>query len=132
MKATVILKKLLTGACFWYTAASVIILTAAMLITGDTSGSVAAVSHLLLFPFGLALSGAGMVFRCSGLPRWARLLLHFFITLAAFFCFLWLPSGVNINATSVFTALLLLSLAYWLICLIVILTRKRFRSFKEE
>ena len=132
MKATVVLKKLLAGACVYYTAISLAVLLAAALLGGDLEGSVSAVNHLLLFPFGLALSGGGMLLHSRAMRPGVRLLLHYLITLAAFFCFLWLPSRAGATAGAVFAALLGLSLAYWLICLIVILTRRRFRSFKEE
>lgn len=132
MKASVILKKLFTGACVYYTVVSLAVLIASALLGGDLNGTFTSLNYLLFFPFGLALSGAGILYRNSGLPYWGRLLLHFLITLAAFFCFLWLPSGANSNASTVLTMLLLLSIAYWVICLIVILARKRFRSFKEE
>ena len=119
MKATVILKKLITGACVYYAAASLIVLVTAALIRGDLNGTVAALNYLMLFPFGLALSAAGMLVRCGRLPGWGRWLLHFLITLAAFFCFLWLPSNANAGASSVLMVLLLLiQLGYIRIALI--------------
>ena len=132
MKISEILKKLFTGACIYYSAASVALILLKLILSGAQNSVISVISFLLLFPFGLTVSGAQMVYRRSPLPSWSRLLLHFLMILSAFFLFLWLPAQSHASAGSTLVALFLLTVAYWVVFLIVKLTVKRFHSIKEE
>ena len=133
MKVSTILKQFFVGACVYYTLASVVLLLLNIILDGgNLERMIGLTNFLLLFPFGLALSGAGMIYRHTSMPRWSRLLLHYLITLLAFLFFLWLPSRAATTPTAIMTALFLLSLLYWAIYLIAVLSRKRFQSFREE
>ena len=132
MKISNIFKTILTGACVYYAVASLILLLMKLILDGDLDGIISVGNFLLLFPFGLAVSGAQFIYRLSPLPRWARMLLHYFISLAAFLLFLWLPSRARVSPSSTPIALFLLSLLYWAVYLLGSLAKKRFHSFREE
>lgn len=132
MKITGIVKTILTGACVYYTAASLILLVVKLILDGDTGGIISVGNFLLLFPFGLSISVAQFICRLPSLPRWGRMLLHYLISLTAFLLFLWLPSKAQTTPSSTLVALFLLSLLYWALYLLGRLTKKRFHSFREE
>ena len=132
MKTSNVIKNLLTGACVYYAIASLALILLRLILIGSTNGVISIVSFLCLFPFGLAISGAQMIYRRSSLPAWSRLLLHFLIIFLAFFLFLWLPAQTKASPVNTLIVLFGLALVYWIVFLIVHVTVKRFRSFKEE
>lgn len=132
MKITKIVKTILTGACVYYAAASLILLVAKLILDGDAGAIISVGNFLLLFPFGLSISVAQLIYRLPSLPRWGRMLLHYLISLTAFLLFLWLPSKAQTSPSSTLVALFLLSLLYWFLYLLGRLTKKRFHSFREE
>ena len=123
--------KLLTGTCVWFTLLAVGLMLIRVLSEGDFDGIIGIPRFLLLLPCGLFLSAAGLVMRHTSLPGWSRLLLHYFLTVLAFFLFLWLPGGTTSGVRNLLAfafATLLYAVGYG----IVMLTRHRFHSFREE
>ncbi len=133
MKFSVVLKRLFTGACVYYSAFSLALLLINVVLAGGTDGRVIGVLNvLLLFPFSLALSAAEFIRKNDKLSGAVRMLLHYFIFTAAFMLFLWLPSKTSKSVINVLLTLFLLTVLYWLTYLICHFTKKRFHSFKEE
>ena len=133
MKTSAIIKKLLTGACVYYSVFSLILLTVSVLFKGGIENvGIGVLNVLLLFPFAFALSGAEFVRKNTKISGAARLLLHYLILSAAFLLFLWLPSNMTKNLGNGLMMLLIVTVLYWLIFLICRLTVKRFHSFREE
>lgn len=133
MKTSVVIKRLLVGACVYYSVFSLMLLIINVMINGQVAGSALSVPNvLLLFPFSFSLSGAEFIRKSEKLSGGVRMLLHYLILAAAFLLFLWLPSNTQKTVQSAFLLLFLVSIVYWLICGICRLTVKRFHSFEEE
>ena len=133
MKFSTLIKQLLTGACVYYAIASLLLLLINILIKGSISEvAISVLNVVLLFPFGLAMSGAQMLLKSPSLPKLAGMLLHFTITLTAFLLFLLLPANPHAKAGYYLIALLLVAILYWIGYAVVTLTKKRFQSFREE
>ena len=132
MKFFSILKQLLRGMCRWYTAISLVLLVAG-LAAGNGQSYLDATSFLLLFPFGLAMAGAGCLYRTQTVARWLRWLSHYAITLVAFFVFVLLPHlGGTVSPTSVLILCVLLTIVYWFLFLLVHIFQARIRRILEE
>ena len=133
MKTSVVIKRLLVGACIYYSVFSLVLLTINVIITGQVAGSVLSVPNvLMLFPFAFSLSGAEFIRKSDKFSGGIRVLLHYLILAAAFLLFLWFPSNAQKTIQSALLLLLLESVVYWIIFAICHLTAKRFHSFKEE
>lgn len=131
MKALLTLKKWFTGGCVWYAVISLGLLLVEKLIGSDKL-AVNANSFLLMFPFGLSVSGGSLLIKNEKIARWIRWLSHYGITVAAFFLFLLLPAGVSLSPASVLLLFFFLSLLYWLLFFLVHIFRKRFKRIFEE
>ena len=114
MKTLQALKQWLCGASVWFTAVSLSMLLVGILFL-PSMDYISTLSYFLFFPFGLCMSAAGMLRRVKPIPLALRNLFHYLITLASFILFVYLPSGANLSLPSVFFALLLFSMIYWII-----------------
>ena len=133
MKTSTAIKQLLSGACIYYTVASLLVLGISILIKGSLNAVVIGVGNvLLLFPFGVAMSGAQMILQHTKQSNGMRRLWHFLITLTAFYLFLWLPARAKSQFTGHLLALVLITLLYWVVILIAHLIKKRYHSLREE
>ncbi len=126
-----ILSGLFTGTCVWFTVLSVIFIVIRAIASGIDGAILEVSSFLLLLPCGLLLSSAGLIYRHSPLATWLRFLLHWLLTLTAFFCFLWLPSGDRSGVKNLL-AIAFFTLAYVIVFVIVYFTRQRIKNIKEE
>ena len=82
---------LLQKVCLWYSGISLLILV--VLFFSDSKDASAIRNLLLIFPFSLCLSVAGLVRRSERLPAAARIVLHPVCVLGGFFLFFYLPLG---------------------------------------
>jgi hypothetical protein len=126
-----LVKRWLVGACVWYAAVSLCFLTVE-LFAGSDSYAIAAKSFALLFPFGLCMSLAGMLYGSARVPRWGRMLSHYLITVLAFTLFLVLPSQKVFNPVFVLLLLVLLTVLYWILFALVHIFRGRLKKIMEE
>jgi hypothetical protein len=134
MKFSVALKKTFTAACIYYAVISLaLLLLQAIANGGFHSTAVGTLNFLLIFPFSLSISVAQAIHLHASFSAAARRLLHYLIFTLAFFLFLWLPSlNADSKPMNSLIVLLLFSVLYWLVALIVSVTKKRFHSFREE
>jgi hypothetical protein len=133
MKTSVVIKRLLVGACVYYSVFSLMLLIINVIINGQVAGSALSVPNvLLLFPFSFSLSGAEFIRKSEKLSGGVRMLLHYLILAAAFLLFLWAPSNAQKTIQSALLLLFLESIVYWIVYAVCHLTVKRFHSFKEE
>ncbi len=133
MKTSVVIKRLLVGACIYYSVFSLVLLIINVILNGQVAGTALSVPNvLLLFPFSFSLSGAEFIRKSDKLSGGIRVLLHYLILSVAFLLFLWLPSNAKKTLESALLLVLLESIIYWVVFAICRLTVKRFHSFKEE
>ena len=129
MKIPNLCKKLLVGACVYYTLVSILFL----LLSGGLVGTPSFNANSLLFlPFGFSLALAGELLTSKKLSAFSRALSHYAITLLAVLFFLILPAGGGMKASSILILMLLLSILYWLIFWIVTLLRRRIKRLMSE
>ena len=108
MKAFAKIKQWFTGGCVWYAVVSIIFLILDLALSKDATHVISSTSFLLIFPFGLSMSGAGMIYK-SKLPRWSRILLHYTISVVSFLLFMLLPAGSASTGVYVLLMLVLLT-----------------------
>ena len=126
------MKRWFVGGCVWYAVVSLVFLIIDVVLSAsDATHVISSTSFLLIFPFGLSMSGAGMLFR-SKLPRWSRILLHYGISILAFLLFMLLPAGSASSGVYVLLMLVLLTVIYWSLFAIVHIFAERWKRVLEE
>lgn len=131
MKTFAKIKQWFTGGCVWYAIVSVIFLIIDLALSKDATHVISSTSFLLIFPFGLAMSWAGMIYK-SKLPRWSRILLHYVISVVSFLLFMLLPAGSASSGVYVLLMLVLLTVIYWILFAIVHIFAARWKRVVEE
>ena len=132
MKTFTKIKQWLVGGCVWYAIISLIFLIIDLIISSNNATHVvSATSFLLMFPFGLSMSGAGMLYS-SKLPRWSRILLHYVISVVSFLLFMLLPAGSISSGVYVLLMLVLLTVIYWILFALVHIFQVRWKRVVEE
>ena len=131
MKAFAKIKQWFTGGCIWYAVVSIILLIIDLALSKDATHVISSTSFLLIFPFGLSMSGAGMIYK-SKLPRWSRILLHYTISVVSFLLFMLLPAGSASTGVYVLLMLVLLTVIYWILFALVHIFATRWKRVVEE
>ena len=132
MKTFSKIKQWFTGGCVWYAIISLLFLIIDLALSQkDATHVISSTSFLLIFPFGLAMSGAGMLYR-SKLPRWSRILSHYVISVVSFLLFMLLPAGSTSSGVYVLLMLVLLTVIYWILFALVHIFAKRWKRVVEE
>ena len=132
MKTFKKIKQWFTGGCVWYAIISLIFLIIDLIISQkDATHVISSTSFLLIFPFGLAMSGAGMLYK-SKLPRWSRILSHYVISIVSFLLFMLLPAGSTSSGVYVLLMLVLLTVIYWILFALVHIFAARWKRVVEE
>jgi hypothetical protein len=132
MKTFSKIKQWLVGGCVWYAVISLIFLIIDIALSNTKATHViSSTSFLLIFPFGLSMSGAGMLYR-SKLPRWSRILSHYVISVVSFLLFMLLPAGSASSGVYVLLMLVLLTVIYWILFALVHIFAKRWKRVIEE
>ena len=132
MKTFSKIKQWLVGGCVWYAVISLIFLIIDIALSNTKATHViSSTSFLLIFPFGLSMSGAGMLYR-SKLPRWSRILSHYIISVVSFLLFMLLPAGSTSSGVYVLLMLVLLTVIYWILFALVHIFSARWKRVIEE
>jgi hypothetical protein len=132
MKTFSKIKQWLVSGCVWYAVISLIFLIIDIALSNTKATHViSSTSFLLIFPFGLSMSGAGMLYR-SKLPRWSRILSHYVISVVSFLLFMLLPAGSASSGVYVLLMLVLLTVIYWILFALVHIFAKRWKRVIEE
>ena len=131
MKTFSKIKQWFVGGCVWYAIISLIFLVIDIALSKDATHVISSTSFLLIFPFGLSMSGAGMLYR-SKLPRWSRILSHYIISIVSFLLFMLLPAGSLSSGVYVLLMLVLLTVIYWILFALVHIFSMRWKRVVEE
>ncbi len=131
MKTFTKIKQWFVGGCVWYAAVSIIFLIIDLALSKNATHVISSTSFLLIFPFGLSMSGAGMLYS-SKLPRWSRILSHYLISVISFLLFMLLPAGSVSSGVFVLLMLVLLSVIYWILFALVHIFQVRWKRVVEE
>lgn len=131
MKTFAKIKQWFVGGCVWYAIISLIFLIIDLAFSKNATHVISSTSFLLMFPFGLSMSGAGMLYS-SKLPRWSRILSHYLISVIAFLLFMLLPAGSVSSGVYVLLMLVLLTVIYWILFALVHIFSARWKRVVEE
>ena len=132
MKTFSKIKQWLVSGCVWYAVISLIFLIIDIALSNTKATHViSSTSFLLIFPFGLSMSGAGMIYK-GKLPRWSRILLHYVISVVSFLLFMLLPAGSTSSGVYVLLMLVLLTVIYWVLFALVHIFAARWKRVVEE
>ncbi len=132
MKTFSKIKQWLVSGCVWYAIISLIFLIIDIALSNTKATHViSSTSFLLIFPFGLSMSAAGMIYKCK-LPRWSRILSHYLISVVSFLLFMLLPAGSASSGVYVLLMLVLLTVIYWILFALVHIFAKRWKRVVEE
>ncbi len=134
MKTRQILKAWLTRACVYFTVVSLILVALQLFSNSGKLEDVhiSVLSFFLVFPFGLCLSGAGLLFDVTSLPGWAKRLLHYIITVLSLFVFLYLPANAAVSPTTGLIMLTVFTVFYWIFLGLAVWFRSRVRKLMSE
>ncbi len=123
----------LRGGCVYFTAiALVMLLLNIMLQDSGSQFAISPTSFLLIFPMGLTLSLAELLYKLPSMPRWGGALLHYGLSLFSFLLFLWLPLNSTASPAATFVLFTALSVLYWIAYFLVHLIRGRIRRLMDE
>lgn len=132
MKFLRFLKSWLTDGCICYTVISVLFLLISLAMGNTADAVIRTSSFALMIPCGLVISLGIQILRSERVPRWGRYLLHYLFTVLGIFLFLWLPADSAATPMAGFLMLVLFSVLYWLIFLLCLLIRSRYRKLMKE
>ncbi|MBE6629288.1 MAG: DUF3021 domain-containing protein [Ruminococcaceae bacterium] len=126
-------KRILLGTCVYYTVVTFLILFLYFLINFDLSAGVHPVALITILPFAFFFSVANTIYRHTELPTWAKLLLHYVLTVGGAFVCLYLP---NKNPSQQTAASMLLfavfTVIYFVIMGIVLAVAARIKRVKRD
>ncbi len=129
-----LLKSWFCGGLLWYAVISLLWLVAGSATgVGDKFLNVRA--FLMMFPFGLCMSAAGILFSSPKIRRWLRMLGHYVITIVSFMLFILLPNqnaAAPFKASFVMILIVLLTLIYWFLFLCVHIFKTKIKQLFEE
>ena len=125
------IKQWLVGGCVWYAIISLVFLIIDLALSKNATHVISSTSFLLIFPFGLSMSCAGMIYK-GKLPRWSRILSHYLISIISFLLFMLLPAGSVSSGVYVLLMLVLLTVIYWILFAIVHIFQVRWKRVMEE
>ena len=134
MKAFRTLLAWIRGGCIYFTVISLFMILLNLALGGSDAAmrGISPTAFLLFFPCGLGISAGGLFLKMKRIPAPARGLLHFFCTLLSILLFVWLPANPTARPSTVLIMLVAFSILYWLLFLLVHVTKKRIRSLLEE
>ena len=133
MQKKELFKKILLYACVYYTVTTFLLIFLFWLISNDITRAMHPVALMLILPFSITFSLANTVFRSEKLARWQRVLLHYALTMAGVWLFLFLPNKAQgQSAGGAALLFLVLSLIYALIMGIFLYFKARVDRISRE
>lgn len=133
MKKNHILKKIFLNACVYYTITTFLLIFLFWLISNDITRAMHPVALMLVLPFSLGLSAANKLFQYEKMGLWARVMLHYSITMASIWCFLFLPNKApGQSAAGALILYLILTLLYAVIIGVFLYFKGRIKRITRE
>ena len=128
-----LIRKIFTNTCIFFTViTAVYAIVVAAVYVDDDEVLLDAGRVILFFVFSFMFSVANGILRITALPMWARTVIHFPITAAAFYiCFL-MP--INPTPSNTIVGMSVFTVVYCVVFAIAALVRSRYKSLgaKEE
>ena len=127
------LKKIWLSACVYYTATTFLLIFLFWLISDDITRAMHPVALMLILPFSVCFAAANTLFKYAGFAEWIKVLLHYAITMASIWCFLFLPNKANgQTAGGAFILYMVLTVIYAIIMGVVLYMRGKIKRITRE
>ena len=112
IKATDIIKHIISHSCIYFTAIALVLLIAQMISAGESEKTIEPIRFLLIYPFTLAFAIADCIFKVPSLGKGAKVTIHYAITVVSFYLFVCAPAKSAANPVVI---VLFMSLIYFII-----------------
>ena len=127
------LKKIWLNACVYYTVTTFLLIFLFWLISDDITRAMHPVALMLILPFSLCFAAANTVFKHAKFAKWGKVLLHYAITMAGIWLFLFLPNKSDgQTASGALILYIVLSLIYAVIMGVVLYLQGRINRVTRE
>ena len=127
------LKKIWQSACVYYTATTFLLIFLFWLISDDITRAMHPVALMLILPFSICFATANTIFKHAGFAKWGKVLLHYAITMAGVWLFLFLPNkSEGQSASGAFILYMILTLIYAIIMGVVLHLQSRINRVTRE
>lgn len=126
-------KRICLHACVYYTVTTFLLIFLFWLISDDITRAMHPVSLMLILPFSLGFAAANTLFQYAKWATWIRVLLHYALTMASIWCFLFLPNKAEgQSASGALILYLILTLIYAIVMGVVLYYRGRIKNITRE
>lgn len=127
------IKKIALDSCVYYTVSTFLVLFLYFVLNTDLAEGVQPLALIAILPFSILFAIANTIFRHTSLDRWARLLIHYTLTVGGSFLFLYLPNK-DPQQTASQSALLFLvfTILYALVMGAVLIVSSRIARVKRD
>lgn len=133
MKKNQNFKKIFLNACVYYTATTFLLIFLFWLISDDITRAMHPVALMLILPFSLGFSAANNLLQYEKMGLWSRVILHYAITMASIWCFLFLPNKAKgQSAAGALILYLILTLLYAVIMGVFLYFKGRIKRITRE
>ncbi|MBQ8716535.1 MAG: hypothetical protein IJY43_01655 [Clostridia bacterium] len=127
------LKKICFHTCLYFTVATLLLILFNIIVNNDLTRGIHPGSQALLLPFSLLFASANILFQYATFKTWARVVLHYALTLMSIFCCLYLPNREgHAAATQSFLFLLAITIIYAIVMGILLGVRARIKRVTRD
>lgn len=127
------LKKIALHSCVYYTAVTFFVLFLYVLLMRDLSRGLQAFALIMFLPFSICFASANIIYRETPLSKWARVTLHYLLTVGGAYVFLYLPNkDPQQSGAAALVLFLIFTLIYVIIMSIVLGVSSRIHRVKRD
>ena len=127
------LKKICFHTCLYFTVATLLLILFNMIVNNDLTRGIHPGSQALLLPFSLLFAWANILFQYGSFKTWARVVLHYALTVLSVFCCLYLPNREDSkSAAQSFIFLLAITIIYAIIMGVLLGVRARIKRVTRD
>ena len=124
---------ILQKACIYYTITTFLLIFLFWLVSDDITRAMHPTALMLVLPFSLLFAAANCMFREAKFGLWAKVLLHYAITMLALMLCLYLPNkAADARASGALALLLVFTVIYFIIMGVVLYLRARVFHIERE
>lgn len=127
------LKKICSHTGIYFTISTLLLILFHIIVNNDLTRGVHPGSQALLLPFSFLFATANILFRHSTVKAWARVVLHYTLTVVGTFCCLYLPNRAdNTTASKGFVFFFAITIIYAIVMGIILGVRSRINRVKRD
>ena len=128
IKATDVIKYIISRSCIYFTAIALVLLIAQMISAGESEKTIEPIRFLLIYPFTFFLASADCIFKAPSLGKVAKVTIHYAITVISFYLFVCAPAKSAANPIAI---IFFMSLIYFIIATPILIVFSIIRKKKN-